>query len=69
MSVDEIKINLPSEIDTLKTVVMCLANPVNISSVLTQGGIDIPLFYQLWHNKFNPFFDYNSSFGVQNLSF
>ncbi|MBL1258933.1 MAG: hypothetical protein COB33_000160 [Thiotrichaceae bacterium] len=58
MIVDKIKINLPSEIDTLKTVVMCLANPVNISSVFTQGSIDIPLFYQLWYNRLNPFFDY-----------
>jgi len=58
MSPVEIKINIPSETATLKTVVMCLANPVNVASIFRHSGIDLPLIYQLWHNKFNPFFDY-----------
>ncbi len=76
----EIKVNIPSETAELKTVVMCLANPVNIASIFKNSGIDLPLIYQLWHNKFNPFFDYKkvrsqqqvfidilSSYGVQVL--
>ncbi len=58
MSIGEIQVNLPSETATLKTVVMCFANPVNVTSIFRHGGIDFPLFYQLWHNRFNPFFDY-----------
>ncbi len=58
MSLTEIKINVPSETATLKTVVMCLANPVNVASFFRHSGIDLPLVYQLWHNKFNPFFNY-----------
>jgi len=58
MSLEKIKVNLPSEIATLKTVVMCFSNPVNVASVIMHGGIDMPLLYQLWHNKFNPFFDH-----------
>ena len=58
MSSVEIKINIPSETATLKAVVMCLANPVNVSSIFRHSGIDLPLIYQLWHNNFNPFFDY-----------
>ena len=53
--IDFISINLPSETATLKTVVMCFANPVSVSSVLRYGGIDAALLYQLWYNKFNPF--------------
>ncbi len=59
MSLTEIKINVPSETATLKTVVMCLANPVNVASIFRHSGIDLPLIYQLWHNKFNPFFNYS----------
>ncbi len=58
MNLEQIKVNLPSEIATLKTVVMCFSNPVNIASILMHGGIDMPLLYQLWHNKFSPFFDH-----------
>ncbi len=54
---DFISINLPSETATLKTVVMCFANPVSLSSVLRYGGVDAALLYQIWHNKFNPFFN------------
>ncbi|VAW86936.1 hypothetical protein MNBD_GAMMA17-1500 [hydrothermal vent metagenome] len=57
MNSTEIKINVRSEIATLKTVVMCFANPVNMASIFKHSGIDLPLIYQLWHNKFNPFFD------------
>ncbi len=59
MNLDEIKVNLPSETATLKTVVMCFANPVNATSMLRYKGIDVALFHQLWHNKINPFFDHN----------
>lgn len=58
MNFSEIKINVPSEIAELKTVLMCLANPVNLASIFKHSGIDLPLIYQLWHNKFNPFFNY-----------
>ncbi len=58
MIFDQIKVNLPSDTDVLKTVVMCFANPVSVNSIFCHGGIDVPLFYQLWHNKFNPFYDY-----------
>ncbi len=54
---DFISINLPSETATLKTVVMCFANPVSVSSVLRYRGIDTALLYQLWYNKFSPFFN------------
>lgn len=58
MNLDEIKVNLPSETSSLKTVIMCFANPVKISSAFKYGGVDTALIYQLWHNKFNPFIDY-----------
>ncbi len=58
MSTDKIVVNLPSESATLKTVLMCFANPTNAVSIFKYGGIDMALFYQLWHNKFNPFYDY-----------
>lgn len=54
---DFISINLPSEIATLKTVVMCFANPTSVSSVLRYGGIDSALLYQLWYNQFSLFFN------------
>ncbi|NOY70983.1 MAG: N-dimethylarginine dimethylaminohydrolase [Gammaproteobacteria bacterium] len=59
MSLDTIKVNLPSEMATLKTVVMCFANPVNVTSIFQYKGVDVALFYQLWHNKINPFFDHD----------
>lgn len=62
---DFISINLPSETATLKTVVMCFANPVSVSSVLRYGGIDAALLYQLWHNKFSPFFNCEKVRGQQ----
>ncbi len=52
-----IKVNLPSETAPLKTVVMCFANPISATSVFRHGGIDAALLYQIWHNRFNPFFD------------
>lgn len=58
MNLDKIKVNLPSETSSLKTVVMCFANPVKIASAFKYGGVDVALMYQLWHNKFNPFIDY-----------
>ncbi len=60
-----ISIKLPSEIATLKTVVMCFANPVSVSSVLRYGGIDAALFYQIWYNKFSPFFNFEKVRGQQ----
>lgn len=58
MSLDTIiKVNLPSETATLKTVVMCFANSVKITSAFKHGAIDSTLFYQLLHNRLNPFFD------------
>ena len=35
---------------------MCSANPISTYD-LRLGGIDVALFYQLWHNKF-AFYDY-----------
>ena len=55
---DTIIINLPSETATLKTVVMCFANPGFIRSTLRYGAIDIPLLYQLWYNKFDFFYNH-----------
>lgn len=52
-----IPINIPSETATLKTVVMCFAHPAAVSSTLRYGGLDAALLYQIWYNKFNPFFD------------
>ena len=53
-----IKVNLPSETAPLKTVVMCFANSISATSVFRHGGIDAALLYQIWHNRFNPFFDH-----------
>ncbi|VAX35287.1 hypothetical protein MNBD_UNCLBAC01-2143 [hydrothermal vent metagenome] len=58
MNLTEIKVNVPSETAALKAVVMCFANPVNTASIFKYSSIDLPLIYQLWHNKFNLFFDY-----------
>ncbi len=46
-----IAVGLPSETARLKTVVMCLANPMGILSFLWQGGFDLAALYQGWHNK------------------
>lgn len=56
-----ISINLPSETATLKTVVMCFAGPISVSSLLRYGGIDTALLYQLWYNKFSPFFNFEKA--------
>jgi N-dimethylarginine dimethylaminohydrolase len=53
---NKLTIWIPSETATLKRVVMCLANPTSTYD-LRLAGIDVPLFYQLWHNKF-AFYDY-----------
>ena len=49
---DTITINLPSEIATLKTVVMCYANRGSIRAFLKFGRLDVALFYQARYNKF-----------------
>ncbi len=53
---NKLAIWIPSETATLKKVVMCSANPISTYD-LRLGGIDVALFYQLWHNKF-AFYDY-----------
>jgi N-dimethylarginine dimethylaminohydrolase len=46
-----ITVNIPSETATLKTVVMCLANPMSVLSFLRPGGFDMAAVYQGWHNR------------------
>ena len=53
-----IEINVPSETATLKQVVMCLANPVSISSLFRYGAFDIASIHQLLHNRWTFFYDY-----------
>lgn len=53
-----ITVNLSSETATLRTVVMCFANPMSIRATLQYGGVDAALLYQLWHNKFNFFYNH-----------
>lgn len=53
-----IAVNLPSETATLKTVVMCFANPISVSAIFKYGGVDAAFLYQLWHNKFNFFYNH-----------
>jgi len=65
-----INIHIPSETATLKTVVTCFANPIVLRSILQRdGGIDIPLLYQLWYNKFNFFYDYKKIIAQQLVFF
>lgn len=54
---DKISVNIPSETDTLKTVVMCLPNASSVISAIRYGGIDTALFYQAMYNKFNIFYN------------
>jgi len=61
----EITVNIPSETDTLKTVVMCLPNPSSIISAIRYGGIDTALFYQAVYNKFNVFYNQEKVFEQQ----
>jgi N-dimethylarginine dimethylaminohydrolase len=54
--VETINISVSSETGALKTVVMYLANPMSVSAFLRQGGFDLSVVYQAWHNKWG-FYD------------
>jgi len=54
-----ITVNIPSETATLKTVVVCLANPMSVCSFLRQGGFDLAAAYQGWHNRWSLVHDYH----------
>ncbi len=63
-----INVHIPSETAALKKVITCLASPIVLRSIFFNGGVDSPLIYQLWHNKFNFFYDYKKVV-AQQLSF
>lgn len=46
-----IQVSLPCETGRLKTVVMCLANPLSVCSFLRQGGFDLATLHQARHNR------------------
>ncbi|MBS3933851.1 MAG: hypothetical protein KGZ35_05795 [Truepera sp.] len=54
-----IAVNIPSETATLKTVVVCLANPMSVFSFLRHGGFDLAAIYQGWHNRWALVHDYH----------
>ncbi len=56
--IGDITVNIPSETAALKTVVVCLANPMSIFSFLRQGGFDLAAVYQGWQNHFALVHDY-----------
>lgn len=47
-----IPVHIPSETAPLKTMVMCLANPVSFLRDMKFGGFDVALLHQLRHNRF-----------------
>ncbi len=65
MEYGEISVNIPSETDTLKTVVMCSPNPSSVISAIRHGGIDTALFYQAVYNRFNVFYNQEKVFEQQ----
>jgi len=65
VDLDEILINIPSETDMLKTVVMCFPNPASVISAIRYGGIDTALLYQAMYNKFNVFYNQEKVFDQQ----
>jgi len=52
---NSITVGLSSETGTLKTVVMCLANPMSFLRDMKFGGFDTALLHQLSHNRFAPY--------------
>lgn len=55
---DTIAVHIPSETAALRTVVVCLANPMSVFSFLAQGGFDAAAFHQMLRNQWALTHDY-----------